>query len=31
MEEPAFLLSVQRVIRGVQIENDLLGRAPMRL
>ena len=29
MEEPAFLLPVQRIVRGIQIEDDLLWRAPM--
>jgi hypothetical protein len=29
MEEPAFLLPVQRIVRGIQIENDLRRRTPM--
>jgi hypothetical protein len=31
VEEAALLMPVQRVIRGVQVENDLLGRRRMRL
>ena len=31
MEELAFLLPVQRVVRGIQIDNDLLRSTPMRL
>ena len=31
MEEPAFLMPVQRIIRRIEIENDLLGRRPVRL
>ena len=31
MEEPAFLLAAQWIIGGVQVENDLRRRAPVRL
>ena len=31
MEEPAFLLPVQRIVRGIEIKDDLLRRLPMRL
>src|SRR5918994_322008 len=31
VEEAALLMPVQRVIRGVEVENDLLGRGPVRL
>jgi hypothetical protein len=31
MEEPAFLLPVQRVVRGIQVQDDLLRRTPMPL
>ena len=31
MEEAAFLVAVQRIIRGVEVENDLLGRRLVRL
>ena len=30
VEEAAFLMPVQRVVGGVEIENDLLGRLPVR-
>ena len=31
VEEPAFLLAVQRIVGGIQIEDDLLRSLPMRL
>jgi len=31
VEEPAFLMAVQRVVGGVEVENDLFGRPCMRL
>ena len=31
VEEPAFLMAVQRVVGGVEVENDLLGHPCMRL
>ena len=31
VEEPAFLMAVQRVVGGVEVENDLLGRPGVRL
>ena len=31
VEEPAFLLAMQRIIGGIEIENDLAGRALVRL
>ena len=29
MEEPAFLMAVDRIVGGVEVEDDLFGRAPM--
>lgn len=31
MKEPALLMAVQRVVGGVEVEDDRLGRASMRL
>ena len=31
VEEAAFLIAVQRVVRGVEVEDDLLGRPVVRL
>ncbi len=31
VEEAAFLVAVQRIVGGIQVEHDLLGRLPMRL
>jgi len=31
VEEPAFLVAVQRIVGGIEIENDLRRRTPMRL
>jgi hypothetical protein len=31
VEEPALLLAVHRIIRRIEVENDLFGRALMRL
>ena len=31
VEEPAFLMAVQRIVRGIEIEDDLLRRLPMRV
>jgi hypothetical protein len=31
VEEPAFLAAVERIVGGVEVENDLLGRPSVRL
>ena len=31
VEEATFLVAVQRIVRGIEVENDLLGRRPVRL
>ena len=31
VEEPAFLMAVQRIVGGVEVEDDLLGRPVVRL
>ena len=31
MEEPALLVAVQGIVRGIEVENDLFGRCAMRM